>query len=191
MRMAASERRSQLVRVAVATFARQGFYGTSMNDIADAAGVTKPVLYQHFRSKRSLYKELLSELGAELRDSIAKVTSNAAGPREQISLGIEAYFAWVAQHEDAFKVLFGDSTRRDPEFADAARRVERSMAELVAEHIDIPSLNWEHRLLLGNGIVGMVEAACRSWLEHEVDVDASELAAQVSRLAWAGLRGAG
>ncbi|MBX7069457.1 MAG: TetR/AcrR family transcriptional regulator [Microthrixaceae bacterium] len=189
MRLPAAERREQLLSVAITVFAEKGFHNTSMNDVADAAGVTKPVLYQHFASKRALYLELLAEIGAELRDTIAKATADAAGPRQQINLGFVAYFEFVADHADAFRVLFGDSTRRDEEFADEARRVESSIAELAAEHINIEGLSWERRLLLGNGIVGLAEGSCRYWLTHSVEVDATTLAGEVSQLAWAGLRG--
>jgi AcrR family transcriptional regulator len=78
-RLPAAERRSQLLEVAVRVFARDGFHATSMNDVAEAAGVTKPVLYQHFGSKRDLFVELLTEIGAELRDTVAKATADAAG----------------------------------------------------------------------------------------------------------------
>ena len=71
-RLPAAARREQLLAVALEVFARQGFHGTSMNDVADAAGVTKPVLYQHFRSKRELYLALLEEVGSRLRDAIAQ-----------------------------------------------------------------------------------------------------------------------
>ena len=106
MRLPAAERREQLLSVAITVFAEKGFHNTSMNDVADAAGVTKPVLYQHFASKRALYLELLAEIGAELRDTIAKATADAAGPRQQINLGFVAYFEFVADHADAFRVLW-------------------------------------------------------------------------------------
>ena len=63
--------------------------------------------------------------------------------------------------------------------------------EVVAELIQIESLTQPHRLLLGNGIVGLAEGACRYWVTNDVEVDAATLAAQVSQLAWAGLRGVG
>jgi AcrR family transcriptional regulator len=189
MRLPAAERREQLLTVAVDVFAHNGFHNTSMNDVAEAAGVTKPVLYQHFASKRALYLELLAEIGAELRDTIAKATADAEGPRQQIDLACLAYFKFVADNVNAFRVLFGDSTRRDEEFADEARRVEASIAELAAELINVEGLSWERRLLLGNGIVGLAEGACRYWLANSVEVDARTLAGEVSQLAWAGLRG--
>lgn len=189
MRLPAHERREQLISTAIQVFAVNGFHDTSMNDVADAAGVTKPVLYQHFASKRELYRELLAEIGGELRDTIAKATADAGGPRQQIENGFRAYFRFVEQHNDAFRVLFGTTTRRDEEFAMEARRVEDSIAEVTAELIQIEGLSPVHRMLLGNGIVSLAEGACRYWLLHDVDVDADTLAAQVSQLAWAGLRG--
>ena len=188
MRLPAAERRQQLLDTAVGVFARNGYHDTSMNDIAEAAGVTKPVLYQHFESKRELFRELLGEIGEQLRDTIAKASADAPGPRQQIEAGFRAYFTFVASHNDAFRVMFG-SGNRDEEFASAAREVEESIAEVVADQIEIAGLTAEHRRLLANGIVGLAEGTCRHWLLHDVDVDPAVLASQVSQLAWAGLRG--
>ncbi|HBX78514.1 MAG TPA: hypothetical protein DEG43_12790 [Acidimicrobiaceae bacterium] len=191
MRLPAPERRKQLLEKALEVFAQDGYHATSMNDIADAAGVTKPVLYQHFDSKRHLYLELLADIGAELREMIAKTTANAPGPRQQIELGFDAYFRFVAQSHDSFTVLFGDNTRRDAEFAVAARAVEASIAEIVADLIDIPSMSRERRLMLGAGIIGLAEGACHYWIDNALEVDPAQLAREVSRLAWVGLRGVG
>ena len=66
MRLPAEQRRSQLLLVAVEVFGERGFHATSMDEVAEAAGVTKPVLYQHFPSKRALYRELLDDVDAQL-----------------------------------------------------------------------------------------------------------------------------
>ena len=105
-------------------FGEQGFHIASMNDVAEAAGVTKPVLYQHFRSKRDLYRELLDDVGGELLDAITKATTAARSPHEQVQLGFEAYFRFVDSNEPAFRVLFGGGTRRDEEFAARVAEVE-------------------------------------------------------------------
>ena len=73
-RLSADARREQILDVAIQVFGRAGYYGASMNDIADAAGVTKPVLYQHFDSKSVLYAALLDEVGARMLSSITKET---------------------------------------------------------------------------------------------------------------------
>src|SRR3954449_3731388 len=97
-RLPAARRRRQLLDVALGVFAARGMHGTSMDDIAEAAGVTKPVLYQHFRSKRALFLELLDEVGQHLLTAITNATSTAATPREQVERGLTAYFQFVADH---------------------------------------------------------------------------------------------
>jgi AcrR family transcriptional regulator len=189
MRLPGPERRQQLIDTAIEVFARNGFHATSMNDVAEAAGVTKPVLYQHFASKRDLYRQLLGDIGAQLRETIAKATSDAPGPRQQIEGGFRAYFQFVADHGDAYQVLFGSGTRRDEEFAAEARKVEDSIADVVAGLIEVEGLDDGRRLLLASAIVGLAEGASRAWLRTPADVDPSTLASEVSQLAWAGLRG--
>jgi len=189
MRMPAAERREQLLRTAVGVFAEHGYHATSMNDVAEAAGVTKPVLYQHFSSKRELFIELLDDIGAELRETIAKATADAAGPRQQIEQGFRAYFSFVEESTDAFRVLFGSGARRDPEFASFARAVEASIAEAISELIVVEGEPVAQSLLLAHSIVGMTEAASRYWLAHDREPDVDQLAEQLSQLAWSGLRG--
>lgn len=189
MRLPAPERRAQLLRTAVGVFAEHGYHATSMNDVAVAAGVTKPVLYQHFSSKRDLFIELLDDIGEELRDTISKATAEAAGPRQQIEFGFRAYFRFVGDRTDAFRVLFGAGARRDPEFASFARAVESSIATTIAELIVVEGEPVSQRLLLAHSIVGMTESASRYWLAHDREPDVDALAAQLSQLAWSGLRG--
>jgi AcrR family transcriptional regulator len=189
IRLPAARRRKQLLDVALEVFAVRGFHPTSMNDLAEAAGVTKPVLYQHFGSKRELYLELLEDVGGRLREAIAKATSEAAGPREQVERGFAAYFRFVAEHQAAFQVLFGGGTRRDEEFATHARRVEENIADFIATLIDVDGLDPNARRLLAHGIVGLAEGVGRHWLHEGLQGDPDELAARIAELAWAGLRG--
>ena len=105
MRLPAAERRRQLLEIATDVFASRGYHDSSMNDIADAAGVTKPVLYQHFDSKRELYLELLRDIGEDLQLQISKATADAGGPRQQIQNGFGAYFEWMSTHPAAFRLL--------------------------------------------------------------------------------------
>ncbi len=188
-RLPAAERRRQLLDVALEQFGSKGFHHTSMNDVAEAAGVTKPVLYQHFSSKRSLYLELLREVGQRLRDQVAKATVEADGPRQQVEAGFGAYFTWVAGNRGGFEILFAGETRRDIEFVREAMAVETQIADAIASLIVVDGLSEERRRLLAYGIVGIAETTCRHWMVSDLDLGAKQLAAQVSELAWAGLRG--
>src|SRR3954453_14044635 len=131
-RLPAAARREQLLAVALEVFAREGFHGTSMNEVAEAAGVTKPVLYQHFRSKRELFLALLDDVGAGLRNAIGKAAVEAGTPRAQVEKGFAAFFTWMANDRDAFLLLFGGGLRRDEEFAEAVRGVEAAIADAIA-----------------------------------------------------------
>jgi AcrR family transcriptional regulator len=187
IRLPAARRRRQLLDVAQEVFADQGFHATSMDELAEAAGVTKPVLYQHFESKRELYLELLEDVGQQLLDKIALATAEAATPRQQVENGFSAYFRFVADQRSAFRLLFGGGGRRDEEFDDAVRRVESTLAEAIALLIEA-DIDGEHRRLLAQGIVGLAEGTARYWIAQELDLDPDVVAARIADLAWAGLR---
>ncbi len=187
-RLTASERRCQLLAVALDVFARLGFHATSMNEVAEEAGVTKPVLYQHFASKRELYRELLCEVGNHLLREIQKSTAEAGSPRAQVEQGFTAYFRWVHDNHREFTLLFGSGARRDEEFAETVRSVEAAIADAIAPLIDA-DIDEDHRRLLAYGLVGLAEGASRQLVATGESFDPERLAARVADLAWAGLRG--
>jgi AcrR family transcriptional regulator len=190
-RLPAAERRRQLLEVALETFAAKGFHETSMNEVAEAAGVTKPVLYQHFASKKALYHELVDEMGAQLERTIFEAAAAAEGPRQQVEAGFRAYFRWAIGQGAAFRVLFSDRNRADADLADAVERVESLVADRVASLIAIEGLSDDERHVLAFGIVGIAESTSRHWLKLGLGpgTDADAFADQVARLAWSGLRG--
>jgi AcrR family transcriptional regulator len=187
-RLPAAARREQLLNVALEVFARQGFHGTAMNDVAEAAGVTKPVLYQHFQSKRQLYLALLDEVGQRLRQTIEKAGTDSGGPRAQVEAGFRAYFRWVKGDRDSFLLLFGSGARRDEEFAEAVRRFEIAIADTIAPLIQA-DIDLDHQRLLAHALVGLAEGTSRRLLALGGEFDPERVAAQVADLAWAGLRG--
>ena len=187
-RLPAARRRRQLLGVALEVFAANGFHATSMDQVAEAAGVTKPVLYQHFGSKRRLYLELLDDVGQQLSEAIAKAVAAASGPREQVTAGFRTYFHFVSENRSAFTLLFGSGARRDEEFADTVRRVEERFADLIAPLIEA-GIEDEHRRLLAHGLVGLAEGVGRHWVTNGLGLDPDVAAMWVAEAAWAGLRG--
>ena len=190
-RLPAAERRRQLMRVAMEVFAESGYYGTSMNDVAEAAGVTKPVLYQHFASKEALYRELVDDLGNRLERAILEAVVDAEGSRQQVEAGFRAYFRWATSEGPAFHVLFAEHTRSDPQLAAALAKVESLVADRVASLIDIEGLTDRERHVLAYGVVGLAESISRHWIRLGLGsgTDADAFAGQVAQLAWSGLRG--
>jgi AcrR family transcriptional regulator len=187
LRLSADARREQILDVAIDVFGRSGYFGASMNDIADAAGVTKPVLYQHFDSKSDLYSALLDEVGARMLDAIAKATADSTDGRQQTEQGFQAYFRWVAHRHDEFMLLFGGSARHDGEFSAQIRRITNDAAETIAPLISI-DLEPEHRTTLAHALVGLAEGASRRLVGLGESFEPDEIAREVSALAWAGLR---
>jgi AcrR family transcriptional regulator len=187
VRLPASERREQILEVAIQVFARNGFHSTSMNDVAEAAGVTKPVLYQHFDSKQELYLALLDDVGARMITAITKATAGATSGRSQTELGFRAYFQWVADDHDAFLLLFGFRSNRDEESTQAIRRITSEAASAIAPLI-AADIDPDHRRTLAHGLVGLAEGVSRRLVERGESFDPSVLGQQVADLAWAGLR---
>ena len=123
----------------------------------------------------------------DLLEAIAKATANAGSPRAQVERGFAAYFRWVADDHDAFKLLFGSGARRDEEFADAVRQVEEAIAEAIAPLI-AADIDDDHRTLLAYGLVGLAEGTSRRLVAGATPFDPQRVAAQVADLAYAGLR---
>lgn len=188
-RLPAQQRRRQLLDVACTVFAERGFHATAMDDVASAAGVTKPVLYQHFPSKRALYVELLDDVGHQLLDALAQATGAATTGRERVEAGFTEYFTFVTGNEAAFRVLFGAAARNDPEFAEVVDRVLDETAEAISQLIEIEGTP-EHRRVLAHALIGIAEATSRDALtDNGSALEPALLARWVSELAWFGLRG--
>lgn len=186
-RLSADARREQILDVAIDVFGRSGYHGASMNDIAEAAGVTKPVLYQHFDSKGDLYRALLDEVAARMLDAIAKATADADDGKQMTERGFRAYFRWVAHRHDEFMLLFGGSARHDGDFSAQIRRITDDAAAAVAPLISV-DIEPEHRVTLAHALVGLAEGASRRLVDLGERFDPDEIAREVSALAWAGLR---
>jgi AcrR family transcriptional regulator len=211
-RLGATQRREQLVTTAQRLFGERGYRATTMEDIANAAGVTKPLLYQHFVSKRALYLELVHQVSSELLEALSAAHARSNGPREMVDNGLGAYFELIVTHEDAFRLLFGRQAPDDPELFVAVRKVETAVIDLIEAHMPT-NLAPAHRRLLAYTIIGVAEAGTRYWVEQsrkdaaaamlDPTTDAATeaekadavadgvrlLSERVSKIAWFGLRG--
>jgi AcrR family transcriptional regulator len=187
IRLPAAERRAQLLEVACRLFAHDGYTGASMEAIAEAAGVTKPVLYQHFPSKHALYTDLLTiELGRlemAFEDAIEHAEDNAARLRQ----GFGAYVDFVAVHEDAFRVLFTSSLGREDAFRERVARFRDWIAGRITAIIQAEAGLPETRArALAAAMVGMAEGAATWWLAESRPLPAADLADELAGLAWKG-----
>lgn len=188
-RLPGPERRRQLLAMGRSVLARKGYHDTTMTDIAEAAGVTKPVLYQHFESKRDLYRTVLEDIGTRLQSAVIEAASAAETPRLRAEAGMRAYAKFVEEDEDGFELLFSGVNRQDDEWAEITRSVERSLAHAVAALIDVPSISTERRLVLAHGIIGSAESMMRFAKADAMRYSQEQLVRDITDLTWAGLRG--
>ncbi|HET8861891.1 MAG TPA: TetR/AcrR family transcriptional regulator [Solirubrobacterales bacterium] len=132
--MSAPARREVIVNAAAVLFAERGYRGASIEEIARASGVTPPVVYEHFASKRELYRDLLERHFAELREVWRKHFVGEAPLEERVASSFDAWFAYVEVHPFAGRVLFRYST--DPEIeaihADVAAHSREAILPLFA-----------------------------------------------------------
>lgn len=188
-RLPAAERREQLLRVALEVFGDTGYHATSMDSVAARAGVTKPVLYQHFSSKNKLFGEVVGNASGELRDAVEKALSGANSPREKVELGFAAAVDILASNKALSRVLFDETARADEAVARDLIAVEHIMASGIADELGGLDVDHDVRMLLGHAIFGMIESTFRHWFANDYNISPADLAAHLASLAWSGLRG--
>lgn len=186
-RLAAPLRRQHILEGALQVFSEHGFHDTSMNDIAHAVGITKPVIYQHFGSKRKLYSALIDTVGDEMIETVTNATREAIDGKAQTQRGFKAYFQWVETNQDGFRLLFGGAARHDEEFSAQIRQITSAVATAVASMI-MADVDSEEQALIAHAITGLAEGASRRLIDNNLDFDPDAVASVMSALAWAGLR---
>ena len=175
-RLPRGARRLQLLRAAQDVFVAQGFHAAAMDDIADRAGVSKPVLYQHFPGKRELYLALLEQHVDELT--------------ERVVGAVRAYFEFVDAEGEAFRLVFESDLRNDVDVRTVVDRGSEVCVEAIAEVIAADTgADPERALLLSAGMTGLAETSARWWLASKGTVSRDEAVALLSSLAWRGMSG--
>jgi AcrR family transcriptional regulator len=189
-RLRSTERREQLLAVAAELFADSGYDATTMDHVASRAGVTKPLLYQHFESKHDLYEEIVTIAASSLLNRLAVAASPGATPREKVERGLEAYFDAVLSDDASFRLLLAEPA--DEDVAHHLDAIERALIEFVDPLIDA-DLDDAHRTLLAAAVVGTAKAVATFWLAERregraLPEDAQRLASRCAQLVWGGLR---
>ncbi|MDQ1696524.1 MAG: hypothetical protein QOJ03_1877 [Frankiaceae bacterium] len=194
-RLPRSARRKQLLAAAQEVFVANGYHAAAMDDIAERAGVSKPVLYQHFPGKLELYLALLDQhvevLGERVRTSLRSTSDN----KQRVEGCIAAYFDFVDDPGGAFRLVFESDLRNEPAVRE---RVERSLQISVDALADTiardTGLDREDAELLSCGLAGLAEVSARWWLASDGPTPGSRMpkdraVALLSGLAWRGISG--
>ena len=129
-RLSAYERRRAILEAAQDVFAGRGYHGSSIDEIAHAAGISKALIYEHFPSKKDLHASLLDMHVAELFERLAASAATDEPGEIRLRNGIEAFLGWVEERRAAFRMVFRDSV--DPEVADVLRGLQDQTTAAVA-----------------------------------------------------------
>lgn len=190
-RLPRDQRRIQLLDAASEVFASKGYHAAAMDDIAEAAGVSKPVLYQHFPSKLDLYLALLDQscdrLVEVVEDALASTEDNA----DRVIATVAAFYEFVSSDSNEFRFVFESDLTGDGAVQRRLSRVHDEISDAIAEVIaEDTSLPRQQAKLLAVSLVGIAQVSARYWISggsSAVTVD--EARSLVSNLAWRGISG--
>ena len=189
-RMPRRARRAQLLESALEVFVAQGYHAAAMDDIADRAGVSKPVLYQHFPGKLDLYLALLDSACDAIIDNCNEALASTHDNKLRVEAAMKVFYDYVAAESGAFRLVFESDLTNEPQVREHVERVTTQCAAAIAEVIhDDTGLPSAASRLLAVSLVGMAQVSARFWLTEGGGIEQNDAASLVAGLAWRGIRG--
>jgi AcrR family transcriptional regulator len=189
-RLPRSARRAQLLAAAQEVFVASGYHAAAMDDIAERAGVSKPVLYQHFPGKLELYLALLDQAAEGLVHAVERALASTADNKARAAATTDAYFRFVDETAGSFRLVFESDLVNEAAVRERTELVTHRCAEAISALIaEDAGLSREESMLLAVALVGMQQTAARWWLAQDGPVEIEDAVRLVSTLAWRGVRG--
>ena len=189
-RLSRDERRAQLLVAALEVFTAAGYHSAAMDEIADRANVSKPVLYQHFPSKLELYLAVLDLHIDSLVFAIQKAIASNRENSSRVAATVEAYFGFIDSEGEAFRLLFESDMNLEPQVRERLNRMTYDCAAAVSAVISIDTgLGKEESMMLAVGIIGTVQTTARHWLDRDGKIDRRRATELVMNLIWRGISG--
>jgi AcrR family transcriptional regulator len=181
-------RRAQLLESALEVFVAQGYHSAAMDDIAERAGVSKPVLYQHFPGKMDLYLALLEQSSDRIIDATRSALESTQDNKMRVLATMHVFYEYVADAQGAFRLVFESDLTNEPSVRAQVDRVTKEcaaeIAKVISEDTGLPA---EAAYLLAVSLVGMAQVSARFWLDSGGGIDQSDAATLVAGLAWRGI----
>ncbi len=168
--MPRERREQQILDVAGAIFARAGYHSASMDEIADAAGVSKPMLYAYFSSKEGLYLAYIRRAGGQLLQRLVSARAPHDSASALLRARITEFLSFVEEHGDGWKVLFGEVGSTRP-FAENVAAVREQIADAIRHMIEAGAGSWPGYPppasdAIAHALVGAGESLANWWLDH-------------------------
>ncbi len=188
-------RRKQLLGAAQEVFVAHGYHAAAMDDIAERAGVSKPVLYQHFPGKLELYLALLDQHADDLVTKVRSALASTPDNRQRVVASVTAYFDFVdgtgSDREGAFRLVFESDLRSEPAVRERVERMTRECVAAIAQTIaGDTGFDEEEALLLSVGLSGLAEVSARWWLGTRGRMSKERAVELIVGLSWRGISGA-
>lgn len=159
-----------------------------MDDIADVAGVSKPVLYQHFSSKLELYLALVDQSCQRLIEVVAEAMKSSDDNAIRVKATTEAFFAFVSSERSDYRFIFESDLTGEPDVQQRIRQVIEFVSDKVAEMIMTDAgLQPAQAKLLGIALVGLAQVSARYWDSEGREIAVEEATHLVSSLVWRGI----
>lgn len=191
-RMRAPQRREQILASARRVFAEFGYEDASLDAVASRSGVTKPVVYRHFASKRDLYLAVLEEHLSDLIHRLWVALSQSPDPRERLRAGLEAYFAFAEEREDGFRMLVEAGVRNDPhtqaKLGSAWDTLADGVARTAGDLLRAAGLDPAGAPVYARALIGMTQAVADWWVRTR-RVPRSDAVDYLLALTWRGFDG--
>jgi AcrR family transcriptional regulator len=183
-------RRRQLLDAAMAVFVARGYHAAAMDEIAERAGVSKPVLYQHFPGKQELYLALLDESVDQLIETVRMALRSTTDNRQRVNATFRAYFGYVGEQNGTFKLVFESDFTSEPAVRERLEAADRKCADMISQVIKQDAgLGDDEAHLLSIGLLGMAQVSARYWLSTLGTIPQEAAEQLVARLAWRGISG--
>ena len=187
-RMTASQRREQLLAVSRGLFAEKGFDGTSVEEIAQRAEVSKPVVYEHFGGKEGVYAVVVDREIQALTAALTGALTSRGHPKVLLERASLALLTYIENSEDGFRILVRDSpvAQATGTFSSLIGDVATQVATLLRAQFRDRGLDPKYAALYAQMLVGSVALTGQYWLDARRPPK-TEVAAHLVNLAWNGL----
>ena len=192
-RLPRKARRTQLLAAAQEVFVANGYHAAAMDEIADRAGVSKPVLYQHFPGKLDLYLALIDQQAEHLVHKVREALSSTTDNKQRVAASVLAYFDFVdgeGSDRGAFRLVFESDLRNDPAVRERVERMSQACVDAIADTIAHDTgYRAEEAQLLSIGLSGLMEVGARWWLSSPDRIGKERAVELLMSLAWRGISG--
>ncbi|GAB3245946.1 TetR/AcrR family transcriptional regulator [Kineosporia babensis] len=166
----------------------QGYHAAAMDEIAERAGVSKPVLYQHFPGKRELYLALIEQHSAEVVDLLRGAIENTPDNKLRVASALGAFFEFIDRENESFRLIFESDLTNDPDVRGRVEAVNEQCGRMIAEVIhEETGQPWRECELIGIGLSGMAHVAARNWLQKGRPMGREDAVRLLAGITWRGI----